>query len=333
MFGRTPHLPVDLAFRLAVHEERCQSHSQYVKHLKERLKESYKIASENTVKSTDPNKLRFDKHVQPSTLETGDPVLVRNVWLRGKHKLSDKWEQDTYMVVKRAGDLPVYTVMPEGREGPTRTLHRDLLLPCGLISEAQEATSDADPVAEPRQTRLQRRPQMSEESAEGEEVHQQVLSNLIPDPVRFTVKGVCTHKPSPSSDTQPLVASNLLATEPPTSPGSPHLPNHVEHLPETLPETLPEHLPDPASPLSSEVPCEDNSDPGEDGNIETNLAEPQNLDCFQNLPEIEQSPRRSNLHRSPPKRFNYISLGNPLISVVQTLLHGLSDVLGAPPVV
>lgn len=325
MFGRTPRLPVDLAFRLPVHEEKCQPHSQYVKNLKERLKESYKIASENTVKSTDRNKLRFDKHVRPSTLETGDRVLVRNVRLRGKHKLSDKWEQDIYTVVKRAGDLPVYTVRPEGREGPTRTLHRDLLLPCGFISEAEEATSDADPVAEPRQTRLQRHLQMAEESVEEEEVLEEVLSNFIPDPVKFTVEGVCAHKLSASSDTQPLVSTNLPATEPPTSPGSPHLPNLVEHLPETLP--------DPASPLSSEAPCEDNSDPGEDNNIETNLGEPQNLDCFQNLPEIEQSPRRSNRQRAPPKRFNYITLGNPLISVVQTLLHGLSDALGAPSVV
>ncbi len=70
-----------------------------------------------------------------SSLEVGDRVLVRNVKLRGKHKLADKWEKDIYIVIKKAVDLPVYTVQPEGKDGPLRTLHRDLLLPCGFLRE------------------------------------------------------------------------------------------------------------------------------------------------------------------------------------------------------
>lgn len=50
-----------------------------------------------------------------------------------KHKLADKWESDIYVVVKQAGDLPVYTLRPENKDGPLRTLHRDLLLPCGSL--------------------------------------------------------------------------------------------------------------------------------------------------------------------------------------------------------
>ncbi|XP_053279475.1 uncharacterized protein LOC128440700 [Pleuronectes platessa] len=45
----------------------------------------------------------------------------------------DKWESTVYVVVKRAGTLPVYTIRPENRDGPLRTLHRDLLLPCGYL--------------------------------------------------------------------------------------------------------------------------------------------------------------------------------------------------------
>lgn len=45
----------------------------------------------------------------------------------------DKWDSDVYVVVKRAGDLPVYTVKPETRDGPSCTLHQDLLLPCGFL--------------------------------------------------------------------------------------------------------------------------------------------------------------------------------------------------------
>lgn len=132
MFGRQPRLPVDLAFGLPVHNQK-KSHSQYVKDLKRNLEESYRVATRNASKTAERNKTRFDKRVTESTLEVGDRVLVRNVRLRGKHKLADKWESAIYVVVKRAGDLPVYTVRPETKDGPLRTLHRDLLLPCGFL--------------------------------------------------------------------------------------------------------------------------------------------------------------------------------------------------------
>lgn len=77
--------------------------------------------------------------VIPSVLEVGDRVLVKNVHLRGKHKLSYKWEQDIYVVVKNAGELPVYMVKPENRDKPMHTLHRDLLLPCGFLPAVENA--------------------------------------------------------------------------------------------------------------------------------------------------------------------------------------------------
>lgn len=150
MFGRQPHLPIDLAFGLPLNSS-PPSHSQYVQKLKRNLEESYRIASRNAAKNAHRNKARFDKRVTESTLSLGDRVLVRNVRLRGKHKLADKWESDIYVVVKRSGDLPVYTVKPENRDGLLRTLHRDLLLPCGFL-----------PITEPEvpvTPKLPRRPQ------------------------------------------------------------------------------------------------------------------------------------------------------------------------------
>uniref|UniRef100_A0A672HB92 Gypsy retrotransposon integrase-like protein 1 n=1 Tax=Salarias fasciatus TaxID=181472 RepID=A0A672HB92_SALFA len=132
MFGRKPRLPVDLAFGLPVNHQPV-SHSQYVQNLKSHLETSYQVAAENAKKMGDRNKSRFDKHVVESTLKEGDRVLVRNVQLRGKHKLADRWESGVYKVLKQCGDLPVYTVKPETGEGPQRTLHRDLLLPCGFL--------------------------------------------------------------------------------------------------------------------------------------------------------------------------------------------------------
>lgn len=89
-------------------------------------------------KNAEKNKKRFDVRVRESSLKVGDRLLVRNLRLRNKHKLADRWESTLYVVQKRAGDLPVYTVCPVGQVGPTRTLHRDLLLPCGFLSDEQQ---------------------------------------------------------------------------------------------------------------------------------------------------------------------------------------------------
>lgn len=43
--------------------------------------------------------------------------------MRGRHKLANKWKPTVYIVVKKAGDLPVHTVKPEGKDTPLRTLH------------------------------------------------------------------------------------------------------------------------------------------------------------------------------------------------------------------
>lgn len=134
MFGRQPRLPIDIAFGLPQPNKPHLTHSQYVKQLKSYLEQSYVIAIKNSQKVAEKNKKRFDKIIRESTLDVGDRVLVRNLRLREKHKLADKWEQTVYIVTKQMENLPVYTVKPEKGDGPNRTLHRDLLLPCGFLS-------------------------------------------------------------------------------------------------------------------------------------------------------------------------------------------------------
>ena len=57
----------------------------------------------------------------------GDLVLVRNLSIRGKHKLADRWEEDPYRVVECIPGLPVYKV--QDKDGKERVLYRNLLLP------------------------------------------------------------------------------------------------------------------------------------------------------------------------------------------------------------
>lgn len=133
MFGRQPALPVDFILGTSAFAGSHTTHSEYVHKLRRRLQESYSLAVENARKRGQQNKTRFDARVRAAELVTGDRVLVRNVNIRGKHKLADRWERMIHVVLKRINDGPVYVVKPERGNGPHRTLHRDLLLPCDFL--------------------------------------------------------------------------------------------------------------------------------------------------------------------------------------------------------
>ena len=57
-------------------------------------------------------------------------MLVRNVGVRGKRKLADRWDEDFYLVVDLPNKgIPVYLLKREHGRGRRRMLHRNLLLP------------------------------------------------------------------------------------------------------------------------------------------------------------------------------------------------------------
>lgn len=134
MFGREPRLPIDLCFGICPQGHDSRVHSQYVRDLKRRLRQAYDMASRNAEKRQMLNKKRWDAKVTALPLEMGDRVLVRNLSLRKKHKISDKWEHAVYVVVKQPDEsIPVYVVKSEDGEGRERMLHHDMLLPCGFL--------------------------------------------------------------------------------------------------------------------------------------------------------------------------------------------------------
>lgn len=352
MFGRSPRLPVDLAFGLPAGDKPSPSHSKYVQILRSRLEESYQVTSKNAAKSTERNKTRFDRRVRPSALEEGDRVLVRNVRLRGKHKLEDKWERDIYVVIKHAGDLPVYTVRPENdSSGKMRTLHRDLLLPCGFLPGS--SVSELPPAAPGRrpQTRSLKMPVgdpedcLSEEEEEG-----RVPQVSIPATAKFRVEGSFPTLASPANPivTEPVRSSakNQLVDEDPslgTDVGDPPLLGVEEDVVEASEEENGEYLPEGEEIISTpetpppETGVEDR-EPVEtfptSSNTSQRVAKPAVAIAGygggdgSGVAEPVQAIRRSSRQRQSPKRLQYSMLGNPLISVIQTLFHSLADAYG-----
>lgn len=329
LFGRCPRLPVDLAFGLPVREPPSTSHSEYVKNLRSSLQGSYKLASENALKSAAKNKTRFDQKITPCSLEVGDRVLVRNIRLRGKHKLADKWEQGVYQVIDRAGNLPVYTVQPENKEGPTRTLHRDLLLPCGFLPVCSaEEPSTATP-AQRQKTRSQDCHHSDVSDIQEEEDAGQTIPEIsIPIPIRFSVNKSTDLETMSSKDHLSEKEETLLTTDSSFSHREEEVPVGL-HATEDLSEP---HVSEPIEVhmeggVLSKVPKEYLHEAEDRVTVQSeSFTGPAHASSPHNSSEAEIWPRRSDRQRQPPSRITYPVLGNPLISVVQTLLHSLANV-------
>ena len=138
LFGRNPRLPIDAIFDLQP-ETGARSHAEYVTKWKTAMQEAYSLASKSAMKSGVRGKRNYDKRVRSSALQVGDRVLVRNLTPRGgPGKLRAFWEDEIHVVIARKGEgSPVYDVRPESGQGRSRTLHRNLLLPCDQLPSKQ----------------------------------------------------------------------------------------------------------------------------------------------------------------------------------------------------
>ena len=138
MFGREPKLPVDVMFGIGSEDKEETTYSTYVETLRDRLKVAYSVASQHQKDASAKQKSYYDLKVRAAVLRKGDTVLVREVHLRGRQKLADKWSKEVHMVKSQPNpDVPVYCVEPADG-GTVRTLHRNLLLPVGTLREPQK---------------------------------------------------------------------------------------------------------------------------------------------------------------------------------------------------
>uniref|UniRef100_A0A672FVX5 Gypsy retrotransposon integrase-like protein 1 n=1 Tax=Salarias fasciatus TaxID=181472 RepID=A0A672FVX5_SALFA len=149
MFGREARLPIDICFGISPDGESESSHQQYIVKMRKDLQKAYELASEAATKSHLKNKARHDQRVRDQPLDKGDRILIRNVGIKGKHKLQNRWKSTPYVVVEKLPNLPVYRVKPEYGSGSTKTLHRDHLLPIGYLVRMSDPPEEEEPVRRP----------------------------------------------------------------------------------------------------------------------------------------------------------------------------------------
>ncbi|XP_038574937.1 uncharacterized protein LOC119902683 [Micropterus salmoides] len=173
LFGREARLPVDLCFGTSPDGQDDVCHARYVAKLKEDLQRAYQLASEASDKTHLRNKRSYDKRVICQLLDIGDRVLLKNLGLKGKHKLENRWSPVPYVVVGKMPNLPVYKLKPEAGTGGVKTLHRDHILPIGQHVRMPEV-EDEDGSSVRVKTRSGTRMRQEKVSLENQEVFQEL---------------------------------------------------------------------------------------------------------------------------------------------------------------
>ena len=101
LFGRQPRLPIDLVFGIYSESDKNSNMSDYIKELQVHLQKSYKKAMKRCDKAQAKQKDQFDKKARAMKLDIGDKVLVKNLAIEGKKKLSNFYEEGTSTVVQQ----------------------------------------------------------------------------------------------------------------------------------------------------------------------------------------------------------------------------------------
>ena len=115
MYGRQPHLPVNVTLGLAPHTITEPNTSKFIQKMRECTKWAQRKAEAFQAKEVQRHKQNHNKRGRAAALEVEDMVLVCVTTFKGHHKIQDRWENREYVV----GD----------REGCSWTLHRNYLLP------------------------------------------------------------------------------------------------------------------------------------------------------------------------------------------------------------
>lgn len=227
----------------------------------------------------------------------------------GKHKLSDRFEEDAYVVAAQPNnDVPVYVVHREGDASRRRTLHRNHLFPIYSVptgtEDVQLATGEtrAPPAERPHKKKTPRatRPRDSQPADPAREDNQSTQPTEDTDEEEDAV----LVQPDPVTDTAAVVPPT---TEQPLAPDAEN---------ETPPDAVGDGHTEPAGDggpghygdghLSDDIEVQEQ--PGqpndvEEGEIDGNVAAPPNDDAHEEEEEEPPSARRSERIRRPPDRY------------------------------
>lgn len=151
MFGQEPRLPIDfLLGRVA--EPAAGSVHQWVLEHQIRLQVAFEGVQDRLQVAADGRKARHDVHVNDVPLEEGQRVYLRDLSVRGRHKIHDLWSPVVYQVTRApSAGGSVYAIAPMGNLQQVRHVHRTLLKACVEGALQTVGPPDCPPVLAPQQ--------------------------------------------------------------------------------------------------------------------------------------------------------------------------------------
>ena len=133
MFGRWPRLPVDFIFptvcsnKAPMREASTRNVDVYVASVRDQLRSTlWEVQAQSTTEACQ-QKWYHDRKIGAVNLKPGDLVLVKADAWKGKRKIKDRWDEETWEVSRQiVADVPSYEVMNQHRW--SQVLHRNWLL-------------------------------------------------------------------------------------------------------------------------------------------------------------------------------------------------------------
>ena len=137
MFGWWPRFPVNFVFptigsnKAPTRETSMKHVDMYIASVRDRLRTAlWEAQAQSTMESCWQN-WYYDRKIGTVNLKPGDLVLVKADAWKGKRKIKDRWEEETWEVVHQiAADVPSYEVINQCRQ--SCILHQNWLL---VVSE------------------------------------------------------------------------------------------------------------------------------------------------------------------------------------------------------
>ena len=118
MFGCRPRLPVDLVFPTIGSNEAPMTEASakhvdvYIASLWDRLRTALWEVQAQSMGKACQQKWYYDRKIGTVNLKPGNLVLVKVDAFKGKRKIKDRWEEETWEVVHQiATNIPSYKVM------------------------------------------------------------------------------------------------------------------------------------------------------------------------------------------------------------------------------
>ena len=118
MFGRQLRLPVDFFFptigsnKAPMREASARNVDVYIASVRDQLRSTLWEAQAQSTTEAHQQKWYYDRKIGTMNLKPGDLVLVKADAWKGKRKIKDRWDEETWEVSRQiAADVPSYKVM------------------------------------------------------------------------------------------------------------------------------------------------------------------------------------------------------------------------------